>query len=195
MALRLVKRQALLLPLLALAHAALIMFAVSTARDSRPAATVMAIEATAVASPILPDVEPALVEFAVPPEVAAPSFESASALSATGSGDCVIADQIRASLLESPMTQVALAAIPPESRTVANAIMLWDGRWTSLPGRTSVDGPTLLREIIVASIRAAPAGCQVAPNRGPRLIIVPDGAGSVVLAFGSGTWQWSELLV
>lgn len=187
------KRRVWLLPVLALAHAALLGILALSFRASALVPAASAIAVAAVPAPVLPGIEPSLREIALLTDVPPPDFQTVDDQPA-GRGNCVVDERIREALLNSPETSAALASIPSDARTVANVIMLWDGQWTSLPSRNGVDGPSQLRTIVTASIRAAPLACQEVPINGPRLVIVPDGARSVVLAFGSGTWRWFELI-
>ena len=149
----------------------------------------------AVPAPLVPAIDPPMFETTVSADVLPPLVVMAAAPDATiGRDGCELTDSIRAALVASPATPGALAAIPGSARTVANAVMLWDGRWLALPLKAGGNGLNQLRDIVIASIRAAPADCRAAAVSGPRLIFVPDGATTVVLAFGSGTWAWAELL-
>ena len=139
-----------------------------------------------------------MTETAVLVDIAPPELETATAGggaagAGAGEGDCAVGDAIGGALRANPEAAAALAAVPASERTVANALMLWDGQWAAPASAESRRAVGQLRAIIVASIRAAPLACQAAPLTGPRLVIVPDAAGTVVLAFGSGNWSWTEL--
>jgi hypothetical protein len=131
-----------------------------------------------------------------PSSPAAPSAAvQALALAQAGGSSCQILDVLQAMLQSSDDVRQALPRIPARSRSVANAVMLWDRGWT--------DGPTLggasvlaaIQSTVAFGVRAAPPGCQAEVVRGPRLITVGDAQGVVVLAFGSGEWRWADLLV
>lgn len=140
--------------------------------------------------------EPRLI--AVAAEVDAPVFEFAEtepvASITVGSGSCDLTEAVTSNLRANAAVQAALAEIPRRSRSVANAVMLWNGDWTSdetVGGRSSL---AVLRLVIAASVRAAPFECRDSLVVGPRLIFVPDAVGTAVLAIGSGSWSWGQLL-
>ena len=83
--------------------------------------------------------------------------------------------------------------IPRPARSVANAVMLWDGGWVESPGRAAA-GVTAIRMALIVGVRSAPPACQLQLVRGPELIILTAGGESTVLAIGSGEWRWGDLL-
>jgi len=87
-----------------------------------------------------------------------------------------------------------LSRVPRQARSVANAIMIWDGRWTPIdaPGAPSLADP--LHQAIISTVRAMSPACQAQQVLGPRLLTVNDDRGSTVLALGSGAWTWSQIL-
>lgn len=107
--------------------------------------------------------------------------------------DCHIVAELEGDLQRDSSVRQALARVPVRARSVANAIMLWDGQWAAaeaLGGEQAV-GP--IRNAIVSGIRRAPASCQVEQVSGPRLIAIRDAQGTTLLAVGSGVWRWSAL--
>ena len=184
-----------MLPVLALLHVAAISVAgwdLVGAPHPVVAATMAVVE---VAAPPSDKVSPRLIEVVVEADVSPPSFEvTAAPPVAVAGGNCALTDAIGSALRDSPVTPVALAGIPVEARTVANALMMWDGHWAALPNDAGGVGLAQLRKIVEHTVASAAAGCRAAPVTGPRLIVVPEGNASIVLAFGSGTWAWSELL-
>ncbi len=138
-------------------------------------------------------------------EISAPAPPPASAsmatdIAATGGGDlaggarrCEIFDVIQHALQTSPAVRAAVAIIPPKARSVANAVMIWDGGWAT---PESMGGPPALdpiRSAVLDGVAQAPPTCQDDIVRGPRLIAVGDVHSTTVLAFGSGEWRWSDL--
>ncbi len=187
-------RRVALLPLLAMLHLALLVVVLDGAVVAAPVPDQRSIASYAVPSAITLPVEPRLTEISVPLEVAAPSFESAgSGADSSGPDQCALTETIRTALVDDAALRPALAFIPLSARTVANALMIWDSKWSTLPPRQGGVGLTRIRRIVIASVRAAPVACQSEPLTGPRLIIVPDGTGMIVLAFGSGNWAWSQV--
>ena len=131
---------------------------------------------------------------AIPSQGASPtSPRSVQATDAQRSA-CDFTGALQAALQASPQVLDELSHIPREGRSVANAIMLWDGRWAPLqtPGYSVMTDP--LRQTILASILSLPATCQREPIAGPRLLIIADPQGATVIAVGSGDWRWVDLL-
>lgn len=123
---------------------------------------------------------------AAPPPVAVPATASAGR-------DCALEGPIQAALQASEPVRAALGKVPPTSRSVANAIMLWDGAWVDpakLGGATAIDP---IRDAIIAGIAAAPADCRGSLLRGPRLLAIVGGQDTTLIALGSGEWRWSDL--
>lgn len=89
--------------------------------------------------------------------------------------------------------RAALSAIPRESRSIANAIMLWNGGWVETRSVTAAQSRPI-REAIVQGVAGAPLACRDETLHGPLLIAVPDRFGTTLLAVGSGVWKWSDLL-
>lgn len=155
------------------------------------------------AAPTTP-IEPILVGRSLPE--ALPEFESeqttpdlkpmtaAAAPRALARGEtCQLTQWIQDALRQDDSVREALSAIPREARSLANAIMLWDGRWVETA--TMSAGQVLpIRDAIILGVRTAPAACRDEEMRGPLLIAVPDRFGTTLLAVGSGAWRWSDLL-
>jgi len=111
-----------------------------------------------------------------------------------GGKACQILEALQSTLQTSEPVRRALALIPPRARSVANAVMLWDGRWQD---ETALGGPAAVAPVeqaVLQTISAAPPGCQSELVRGPRLITIGDTRNTTVLAFGSGEWRWGDLL-
>lgn len=121
--------------------------------------------------------------------------------SAGGAGaDCPLETLLGAALQADPVARVALARIPRPSRSVANAVMMWDGRWVAdarVGGLPAIDA---VRGAIAAVLRAAPPGCADRVVLGPVFVPVNVFAptrgdtGTIVLALGSGAWRWPDML-
>ncbi|WP_309643920.1 hypothetical protein [Phenylobacterium sp.] len=140
----------------------------------------------------LPDTPPQPDTESERPSVEQPLAASATRAAAVGES-CQLTQWIQGALREDATVRAALSAIPREARSLANAIMLWDGRWVesaSMSARQSAP----IREAIILGVRTAPAACRDETLRGPLLIAVPDRFGTTLLAVGSGVWKWSDLL-
>lgn len=133
----------------------------------------------------LPDVAPAVTLAAIPVDLVAPPIEIADA-APTGTGACAIADELQSALASDLAVKVALAAVPLDRRSMANAVMVWNGGWA--------DAAASVRHAVVAQLQISPASCREIAVTGPRLLIIPTGNQPVVLAFGSGRWKWADLL-
>lgn len=198
---RLTRRQ-LLLPVLLLAHAGLVLVAwrERPLAATQPPAALLVSEIAAPPTPSLP-IEVTL--FPVSAAVEAPELTetdpaavpvSLAGLAQAGAG-CDLSDVVQRLLRERPDVTAALQRMPRAARSVADALMLWDGHWIdagAVGGSTALDP---IRAAVAAAIRAAPANCRDAKVIGPRLLIVPSATGNQVLAFGSGEWSWAQLLI
>jgi hypothetical protein len=100
---------------------------------------------------------------------------------------------VDAALKADPSVHDAIARIPRSARSVANAVMIWDGTWTDfgLLGGTLTLEP--IRNVVLRELAAAPPSCRNDPVTGPRLVVVGDAARTTILTFGSGVWRWSDL--
>jgi hypothetical protein len=108
--------------------------------------------------------------------------------------DCQVVADLEGRLALDPRVPPALARVPASARSVANALMVWDGRWASAGSLGGEAALAPLRDAIQAGIRLSPGRCLTEPVSGPRLIALPEGSGRVMLAIGSGAWRWAALL-
>lgn len=146
--------------------------------------------------PIYADVETAAQTAETTPEELAADAALAQAVAAAAgeaSGSaCNLADWLQTALRDDARVQTALAALPVNTRSVAGAIMLWDGDWTPAPQGGQV-GIAVLRSAVLAGLAAAPPACLAETMRGPALLAIPEPRGATVLAVGSGEWRWQDL--
>lgn len=117
---------------------------------------------------------------------------AASASRAAGQ-PCQLTAWLQQALQADPQVQAALAQIPRPARSVANALMLWNGTWIEPLAKAST-GVETLRQAFMSGIRSAPEACRDQVIHGPELILLSDGVGTTVLAVGSGEWRWADLL-
>lgn len=129
---------------------------------------------------------PTFVPVAV--DLAAPVFATGDAADA---GKCELASAVQEALANDDAIRRAIDAVPPASRSVANAVTVWNGAWTALGGSVWADP---VRAAVVAQVRAASPRCRDATITGPRLLMVAATGRSTALAFGSGVWRWADLL-
>lgn len=126
-------------------------------------------------------------------DVAPPLPAIAADAEGLGAGCSLEADLARA-FAETPLLAAQLARIGPEARSVANAIMFWDGGWTPVDAEAPADAVDFLRHAVVEGVRAAPAECLEQEIVGPRFIAVSGEEATTVLVLGSGSWRWAQLL-
>lgn len=88
----------------------------------------------------------------------------------------------------------ALQTLPPDLRSTADAVMLWNGEWVSAVRPETQPAVLLLQQVIERSILAAKPECRFALNAGPRFIPVTEGERTTMIVVGSGEWHWDSLL-
>jgi hypothetical protein len=129
-----------------------------------------------------------------PAPVGEASALSGSAHATMSAGqDCGLAEHLRQALQRDPAVQAGLARAPRSARSVANAVMIWDGRWVLRP---DIEASALepVRRLIVATVKSASERCREEPLQGPLFIPVAGAHDTTVLTVGSGAWRWSQLL-
>lgn len=130
----------------------------------------------------------------IAPVTPSPAAAQAFAAATAGGKSCQILDVLQTLLRSSDEIRAAIQLIPARSRSVANAVMLWDGKWVDTPSLGGIAAVGPIQTMVLQIISAAPADCQAELVRGPRLITIGDARDTTVLAFGSGEWRWSDLL-
>ena len=117
-----------------------------------------------------------------------------TALSAP-SGQCATLDVVMKALVADPAVVAAVVQAPPETRSIAEAIVLWNAGWSS--AASTPEAPlTPARAVVEQSLYLIEDGCLDEPIAGPRLvpIAVPDTQQTMFLVFGSGHWTWRQLI-
>lgn len=108
-------------------------------------------------------------------------------------GACATLPLIAHALVADPAALTAIVAAPPETRSIADAIVLWNAGWAeaaSLP-----DAPLApARATVEQSLRTLPDACLDEALAGPRLVPVPNGDRTMFVAIGSGNWSWRQLI-
>ncbi len=130
-----------------------------------------------------------VVEFSIP-------TDSDSDALAGASGVCSIAAGVLDTLLLDPAAVDAVRRAPPETRSIAQAIVIWNAGWS--PFAADLDSPLgIVRANIETSLKTAADACLDEPVAGPRLLPIPNGTGTgtIFLVFGSGSWTWRALLL
>lgn len=123
------------------------------------------------------------------------SAASADAIDVGPSGEaCPIVASLRQALERDAAIGAALMRIPRASRSVANAVMLWDGRWVAPERAGGAATIGAIRDTIAAVLDRAAAKCGKQAILGPVFVPVTNESETLVLAFGSGEWRWEDLL-
>lgn len=137
-------------------------------------------------------------EFDTEPDPATTGDAADAASTGPGRGDagttCPLVESLRAALEQDVRAQAALALIPRPSRSVANAVMLWDGRWIAperVGGRRTTD---TVRSALATVLSATTQACRTQLNLGPVFVPVSNERETIILAFGSGAWRWEDVL-
>ena len=114
--------------------------------------------------------------------------------SASGAaGDCAALPLITQALVADPGALAAMLAAPPEVRSIADAVVLWNGGWA--PAASTPNAPLApARAAIELGLRALPDACLDEKIAGPRLIPIADGDRTMFIAIGSGNWSWRQLV-
>ncbi len=108
-------------------------------------------------------------------------------------GGCATFDLVVKSLTAEPIVVAGVVSTPPERRSIAGAVVIWNAGWSdtaSAPGEPL--GPA--RVVIEQELRSVPDMCLDEPVAGPRLVPIPEGERTMFLAIGSGNWTWRQLL-
>lgn len=123
------------------------------------------------------------------------AMEPDSTALAAPSGQCATLDVVMKALAADPAVVAAVVQAPPETRSIAEAIVMWNAGWSSAAS-TPLSPLTPARAVVEQSLRMVEDGCLDEPIAGPRLvpIAVPDSQQTMFLVFGSGNWTWRELI-
>jgi hypothetical protein len=105
---------------------------------------------------------------------------------------CVPLEEVRETIASDPAAMASALNAPPETRSIAEAIVIWNGDWIHAAStEQSPLAPT--RSAIERSIANMRAECLDEPVTGPRLIPFPTATGTMFLVFGSGSWKWRDV--
>ncbi len=113
--------------------------------------------------------------------------------SASGSA-CDLTGPVQTALQTSQDVMASLPKVPRDQRSVANAIMVWNAQWLTPDSKFQPTAFNAIRDVVAGTVAAASDACRLQPQGGPRLIVLPGPAENVVLALGSGTWRWQDVL-
>jgi hypothetical protein len=120
------------------------------------------------------------------------STETDPAASAASASGCAALEAVTKGLLADPVAVAAVLRAPPETRSIAEAIVVWNTGWSEA---TAIAGAPLepVRTTVRQSLETIDERCLDEPIAGPRLVPIPAGAGTMFLVFGSGSWTWRQL--
>jgi len=121
------------------------------------------------------------------------SLTSGNANANGADAGCGLAESVRDALEQSVEARSALARIPRSSRSVANALMIWDGEWIAAERLGGLAALSSVRKAIAGVVDRASADCGSRAETGPVFLIVRHASETIVLALGSGAWRWSDL--
>ncbi len=118
---------------------------------------------------------------------------------------CAMGAKVMAAIIADPLAMQALAELPLEARSEADAVMLWNGDWfgAAAPAPPSFfdifdpepNGPVeVLKAVVVKTVTESSPECQMATLTGPQLIPIPEQDRTTMLVIGSGVWAWASLL-
>ena len=169
--------------------------------DDTPAPRPVRIEQTPLVIRLpLPPLLPALA----PLSVALPTIDMAGlgTGSAQNMGGCQLGAEALAVIRQDTSAMAELGALPAGVRSDADAVMLWNGSWstafapsppTALASTPAVPGT--LRTLIERIVAAAPSQCRDASVTGPIFIPILEPTRTTMLVIGSGVWRWADLLL
>ena len=108
-------------------------------------------------------------------------------------GGCAALPLIANALVADPAALAAVRGAPPETRSIADAVVLWNAGWAA--AASTPDMPLApARSVVEQSLLALPDNCLDEPVAGPRLVPVADGDRTMFVVIGSGNWTWRQLL-
>jgi|GEM_PF-1572853 len=113
---------------------------------------------------------------------------------APAGGGCALGAEIGSAIQNDAGAMNALAMLPADLRSTADAVMLWNGQWVATERPDTRTSVLLLQQVIERSVLAATAECRFSPNAGPQFIPVSDRDRTTMIVVGSGEWQWDNLV-
>jgi hypothetical protein len=119
--------------------------------------------------------------------------EEDSAAEAPGASGCTTLEAVSKALLADAAALNAVLAAPPDTRSIAEAIVVWNAGWS--PATSSVAAPLgAVRASVTTSLASVEDNCLDEAIAGPRLIPIPAGQRTMFVVIGSGNWNWRQLL-
>lgn len=106
---------------------------------------------------------------------------------------CEILGTVGKAIVDDPAAVDAIVHAPAETRSIADAIVIWNMGWSAAAQETGAPLEPV-RANVLATLHAVPEDCLSSTVSGPRLVPVPNGDRTVFLVFGSGDWSWKSLM-
>lgn len=155
---------------------------------------VMTVSLEALASPKAPppSIPSDIIREAVAEAKLAIMTDTSSDSEAIADGGCQVLAQVSDGILNDPAALLAANNAPPETRSIAEAVVMWNQNW--IEAASSLQEPLWpARAAVERSLASLPVECLDEPIAGPRLIPLPTGMGTTFLVFGSGEWTWRQV--
>ena len=109
-------------------------------------------------------------------------------------GHCSTLEEVSAALLADPVALAAIRDAPPDTRSIADAMVMWNAGWSAASSPDDAPlGP--VRAAIERTLVATDETCLDEPMAGPRFVPIPNGEGTIFVVLGSGQWSWRQLLL
>lgn len=127
-------------------------------------------------------------------ELSAPAtiYDESSSAGPPSAG-CSTLASVSNALLADPVAVASVVNAPPEARSIAEAVVMWNAGWADTADLPNAPlGP--VRAAVEKGLSAIPPTCLDEPIAGPRFVPIPDGERTMLLVFGSGQWTWRQLL-
>ncbi len=106
---------------------------------------------------------------------------------------CDTLSAVKDAINNDPVAVQAIQDAPPQYRSIAGAIVLWNADWSA--GAQQANEPlAAVRTAIGAGIASVDPACLEEAVAGPRLIPISFGDHSMYVVIGSGSWKWQQLL-
>ncbi len=182
-------------------HAAIIALLLQQVADVKPPAPATSIamialeaEPPAGAKPPPPSLPAKVADTFVPVTELSISEDTQSDAPAGASAVCSTLDKIREGILMDSVAVDAIRNAPPETRSIADAIVVWNVGWA--PSALTPPAPLFaVRVAVERSLTGVPDHCLDEAVTGPRLVPIPDESGlrTIFIVFGSDIWTWRAL--
>lgn len=110
-------------------------------------------------------------------------------------GGCAALEAVRNAVLADPAAVDSVINAPPAARSVADAVVIWNAGWSD--AASSLEAPLgAARAAVERTLSEMESACLDEPIAGPRLMQIPAGdQRTMFLVFGSGNWNWREIML